>query len=70
MAWRSHSLIYSFTIFFLNTKSSIQREALFWMLGKYNEQDRCNSSLCFHVSMTAGRDKEAGNEQVPESGGW
>ena len=62
-----HSFIHS--QFFFNTKSSIQREALFWMLGKCNEQDRCNSSLCI-VSVIAGQDKEAGNKQVNESDDW
>ena len=39
------------------------------MLGKCNEQDRCNSSLCI-VSVIAGQDKEAGNKQVNESDDW
>ena len=39
------------------------------MLGKCNEQDRCNSSLCI-VSVIARRDKEAGNKQVTESDDW
>ena len=60
-----HSFIHS-QFFFFNIKFSIQREALFWMLGKCSEQDRCNSSLC-GVSMTGGRNREVGNKQVHES---